>query len=204
MPGQRLPADREHSATLAVTPEMLVASTEYRVPSKIEIPSPLAFARRPELTKFSVAIKSSGVGMVLLDTRYPVLGTVSRVHIHSEHITSTGSIFNPWRWRIFCDRGWRIKAHRLVVEQGGGKGGEIVAFQISAGIGNQREAGGRAIREIRRARKDVIERIISSCAFGEIPFCVIPARSFGFDVPHAGLRPFEAHGAAQIFRLTAA
>ncbi len=44
--------------------------------------------------------------------------------------------------RIFGDRRRRIKTHGLVVEQGGGKCGEVVAFQISAGISDQREAGG--------------------------------------------------------------
>ena len=43
--------------------------------------------------------------------------------------------------RIFDDGRGGIKSHGLVVEQGGGERGEIVALQIGAGVGNQREAG---------------------------------------------------------------
>jgi hypothetical protein len=95
-------------------------------------------------------------------------------------------------------RGGRIKSHGLVVEQRGGEGGQVVAFQIGAGIGDEREAGGVRFGES-------VEREGSD---GENNFFLRVVRDFilrhagtqpGFDFFHARLRAFEAHGAAQFF-----
>ena len=42
---------------------------------------------------------------------------------------------------IFDEGGRVIKAHRLVVEQSGREGRQVVALQIGAGIGDDRKAG---------------------------------------------------------------
>src|SRR5208283_3580262 len=41
---------------------------------------------------------------------------------------------------IFYDRGRTVEAHGLIVEQGRSECGEIVAFQIGAGVGDQSKA----------------------------------------------------------------
>ena len=43
---------------------------------------------------------------------------------------------------IFHQRGRGIKSHRLIVEQRRGEGRQVMALQISAGISQQRKAGG--------------------------------------------------------------
>ncbi len=102
--------------------------------------------------------------------------------------------------RVFDDRRGRIKSHRLIVEQRGGEGGQVVALQIGAGIGDEREAGGvRFGKSVEREGSD-----------GENDFFLRFRRDavvrhagaqLGFDFAHARLRALEAHGAAQFFRL---
>ena len=53
-----------------------------------------------------------------------------------------GPDLQPVALRVLDDRGWVIEAHGLVVEQRRGEGGQIVALEIGAGVGQQRETRG--------------------------------------------------------------
>ena len=104
--------------------------------------------------------------------------------------------------RVFDDRRRRIKTHRLVVEQSGRKCGQVVALQKSAGVSDQREAGGMGFgkpveREGRDRKNNFLLRL------GRNPVVRHTGAQFGLDLFHAGLRSLEAHGAAQFFRLAA-
>ena len=100
--------------------------------------------------------------------------------------------------RVFDERCRRVKAHGLIVEQRRGEGGEVVALQLGAGIGDQGEAGGvRFGKSIERERgdgqNDLFLRLRRDAVLrhaGAQP---------GFDFFHARLRALEAHGAAQFF-----
>src|SRR5579864_5764785 len=58
-----------------------------------------------------------------------------------------GLDLEPVSLRVFYDRIRRIKAHWLVVEQGGGEGSQIAHFQECAGISNERETRGVTFRK---------------------------------------------------------
>jgi hypothetical protein len=53
----------------------------------------------------------------------------------------------PMTLRVFHQYGGHIEAHRLVVQDGAGKRGQVLHFQIGRGIRNQREAGRMRLRE---------------------------------------------------------
>jgi hypothetical protein len=77
-----------------------------------------------------------------------------------------------------------------------------MAFQIGAGVGDEREAGGVRFGEaVERERGDGennfflrLVRNLILCHSGAQP---------SFDFFHARLRPFESHGAAQVFGFAA-
>jgi len=104
--------------------------------------------------------------------------------------------------RIFGDGRRRIKSHGLVVEQSSGKRGEVMAFQISAGIGDQREAGGvRFGKSVERERGDGKNDFFLS--FRRDSVLRHAGAQPGFDFLHACLRALEAHSTAQVFGFTA-
>jgi hypothetical protein len=99
---------------------------------------------------------------------------------------------------VFDDCGGGIEAHRLIVQECGGEGGQVVAFQIGAGVGDEGETSGVGFGEsvegkggdrendfFLRLRRDSVLRHAST--------------ELGFDFFHAGLRAFESHGAAEFF-----
>ena len=52
---------------------------------------------------------------------------------------------------VLHQRGGVVEAHRLIVQQGRGEGGQVVVLQPGAGVGEQREAA-------RRATPEAVER----------------------------------------------
>src|ERR1700751_727688 len=62
---------------------------------------------------------------------------------------------------VFDDGGWMIEAHRPIVEQGSGEGGEVSDFEKCAGVGDEGEAGGMGFGEsVERERADELGDLI--------------------------------------------
>ena len=96
-----------------------------------------------------------------------------------------------------------IEPHRLVVEQGRGECRQIMTLEISAGVSNQRKAGGVRFRKsIQRkgsdGKDDLLLRLrrdaVALHAFAQLHF----------DIAHAPLAAFEAERPPQFLRLAAA
>ena len=104
--------------------------------------------------------------------------------------------------RVLDQSGGLIETHGLIVEHGGGERGQIVAFQVSAGIGDESEASGVGFREsIESERSDGLNDFI--LRFAGDAFRVHAAAQLDFDFFHAGFGAFEAESAAKFFGFTA-
>ena len=103
---------------------------------------------------------------------------------------------------VLHNRRRAVKAHGLVVEQRGGERREIMALEISAGIGEQREAGGvRFWKAVERERGDGLDDLLLGRA--RDPVALHAGAQLLLDLFHARLRAFEAHGAPQLLGLAA-
>ena len=67
-------------------------------------------------------------------------------------VTSIGSTVNDVALRVLHQGRRMIEAQRIAIEHRGEKRGRMMAFQISGGVGDQREAGGVRLRESHTAR----------------------------------------------------
>ena len=105
--------------------------------------------------------------------------------------------------RVLHQRGGTVEAHGLIVEQGGGEGGQVMALEVGAGVGQQGEAGGVGFRKaIEREGGDGLHDLL--LGLGSDAVAGHAGAQLGFDLAHARLRALEAHGAAQFLGLTAA
>ena len=116
-------------------------------------------------------------------------------HVHRQHAQAVAL-------RILDQDRGRVESHRLIVQHGAGEGGQVVALQIRAGIGQQRETGGvRFGKAVERERRDGAHDILL-----RLPGDAV-ARHAGaqldFDIRHALFGALEAHGAAQLLGLAA-
>ena len=126
----------------------------------------------------------------------------SMVQSHSEMLTSTGRTRRPWRCASLIRTAGTVEAHGLVVQERAGECGEVVALEICAGIGQQREARGvRFGKAIEREGGDRLHDAVLHLA-GDAVLRHAFAQP-AFDIEHALLRPFEAHGAAQFLGFAA-
>ena len=103
---------------------------------------------------------------------------------------------------ILNQDGRGIEAHGLVVEHGAGEGGQVVALQPGAGIGQQGETGGVRFGEtVERKGSDGADDIVLRLT-GDAVACHAGAQ-FHFDIGHTLFGALEAHGAAQLLGFAA-
>src|SRR5439155_16384886 len=104
--------------------------------------------------------------------------------------------------RVFHNGCRTVESHRLIIQESCGKRCEVVVFQISTGISDQREAGGVGFRKsVKCERSDREHDLILGFTRDAIAFHA--GAEFGFDLLHPLFRTFESHSAAQFFGFTA-
>ena len=96
-----------------------------------------------------------------------------------------------------------IETHRLIVQKRTGECGQVVALEISAGVGQQREAGGMRFGEaVERERCDGGDDTVLHVACDALSGHAVA--QFLLDLFHALFGTLEAHGAAQFLGLATA
>src|ERR1700722_162982 len=103
---------------------------------------------------------------------------------------------------IFHQGRGAVKTHGLIVQNCGGKSGQIVALQISAGIADQRKTGGvRFGKSVQRERGDGLN---DSVLYAWSDSLLVHATTqFFLNVFHARRGAFEAEGAPQFLGFAA-
>ena len=104
--------------------------------------------------------------------------------------------------RVFHQRGGRVEPHGLIVQDGRGERRQVMALQIRAGIGDQREAGrvrfGKSVQRERGDRlHDAILRLADDAVGGHA------GAQPRLDFLHARFGALESHGAAQFLGFAA-
>src|SRR5262249_37214643 len=97
--------------------------------------------------------------------------------------------------RIFDQCSRLIKAHGLIVEHGGGESREVMAFQKSAGVGDQGKTGGvRFWKAVQCKRSDGLHNFV--LRFSSDSLGLHATTEFDFDFFHAGFGTLEAESPA--------
>ena len=100
--------------------------------------------------------------------------------------------------RIFYQHCRRIKTHRLIVQNGAGKRGQVFHFEVCRGIRNQREAGSVRLRKsIQRKRADVLNDVV--LRRGIEPVGRHAGAQLAFEIFHSLPGSAHPHGASQLF-----
>ena len=104
--------------------------------------------------------------------------------------------------RVFHQRRRIVKTHGLVVQHGRRERRQIVALEIGAGIGNQREAGRVRFRKsIQREGRDRLNNLLLRIGANTVGSHSLAQLDLQFS--HSGLRTAHAHGPPQFFRFSA-
>jgi hypothetical protein len=99
---------------------------------------------------------------------------------------------------VLNQSGRRVETHGLIVQDRGSESGQVAAFQIRAGVGDQGKARGvRFGKTVQRERGDGFDDAVLLLTGDAV--ALHPIAQPGFDVVHAGFGAFESHGAAQLF-----
>ena len=100
---------------------------------------------------------------------------------------------------IFDNGGGMIKTHGLIIQKRGGKCGQVMAFQISAGIGKQGETGRVRFRKaIQRKGDNGLHDLFLRLRIDLISLHAAPKLYLHFF--HARFGTLESEGAAQLLR----
>src|SRR3954465_10134457 len=97
---------------------------------------------------------------------------------------------------IFHQCGRMVETHRLIVKYGRRKCREVMAFKISARVGEQRKTGGVRFRKsVERERRNGLDNLILHATHDAVLLHASP--EFHFNVAHTRFRTLEAEGATE-------
>ena len=109
-----------------------------------------------------------------------------------------GADFQAVALRVFDQHRGRVEAHGLVVEDGGGEGGEVFHLEIGRGVGDEREAGGVGLGEsVEGEGADGLDDFV--LGFRGQAVGGHAGAELDFEVLHALPGAAHADGAAQLF-----
>src|SRR5579862_591969 len=97
--------------------------------------------------------------------------------------------------RVFYQRRWMIKTHRLIIEQSSRECSKVMAFQVGTGVSNQRETRGMGLwKSVKSERSNRLDDLL--LCFSQDSIARHAGAQFFFDHFHSGLGTLETHGAA--------